>query len=192
MQIDAIDNSIYDEMRQVITWQYDNATNLIGVILIIQSFYDSAVKIPWDRYREHIFNIISADSFALSVWSVNLGFRRPNYVSEDNTLPISDDYFRRLLCGKMFLTASCYSMHDISRYLEIVYGNRITATDCNGSGIDGDNNIVSPYGSVSPCNIHFVASNSTLSEEESYLAYNDKESAFCHPAGVGMSFTFSQ
>lgn len=179
MNIDKIDNSIDDEMRRVITWQYDNATNLIGLILIVKNLYESAIKIPWDLFRQSIFNIEDANNFALSIWGINLGLKRPNYVNGGETIPISDDYFRRILLGRMMLTASNYSMKDIAMFLNIVYGGRIIAHDCNdGTGI-------------SATTIRFSGASADLSAEEKYLAQNNKEAAFCHAAGVGMSFTLT-
>lgn len=179
MNVDRIDNSIDDEMRRVITWQYDNATNLIGLILIVKNLYESAIKIPWDLFRQSIFNIEDANNFALSIWGINLGLKRPTYVSGGETIPISDDYFRRILLGRMMLTASSYSMKDIATFVNIVYGGRIEAHDCNDRT------------GITPTSITFSGASADLSAEEKYLAQNNKEAAFCHAAGVGMSFTLT-
>jgi hypothetical protein len=179
MNVDRIYNSIDDEMRRVITWQYDNATKLIGLVLLVKNLYESAIKIPWDMFRNSIFNIEEADTFALSVWGINLGLKRPIYVSGGETIPISDDYFRRILLGRMMLTAYSYSMKDVATFLNIVYGGRIQAHDCNdGTG-------------TTPTFIAFSGASADLSDEEKYLAQNNKDAAFCHAAGVGMSFTLT-
>lgn len=177
MEIANIDNSVTDDLSRVITWQYDNATRLIGFIYMLKAFYDSAVGGPWDRYMNYLFNLDDADDFGLSVWAATLGINRPTYVpvSTGEATPISDRYFRNILRGRMFMLKSNYSTKDICQFLKIVYNNRFKISDNLNCSITFSN----------------TSGVETRYEEEDWLAANNSEFAFIRPAGVSMSYTAS-
>ena len=44
----VIDNSDQGDIKRSITWQYDNAENLIGIIELFKEFYDKSTKDYFD------------------------------------------------------------------------------------------------------------------------------------------------
>lgn len=180
MKIGTINNSVNEEFRRVITWQYDNAYRLISLIYMIQTMYKASIEDPWDLFVNKFMNMYSLSAFGTSLWSVNLGMTHPTYEdAETGTTPISTDYYGRLLSGRMLLLPSRYSMYDITKFLEKVYGGRVKVKDYNDDQ------------SLSPMTLYFTASSADLSAEELYLLTNNPSVALCHPAGVGVSFTLT-
>ena len=178
MQTALIDNSIADDMRRVITWQYDNATRLIGLVAMIKSFYDTAVGGAWNKSIDSVFNLYGADSFGLSVWASNLGLNRPTYTpaSTGESTPISDRFFGNLLKGRMFMLRSNFSTDQICQYLQIVYNHRFAVYDNLSASVT-----FKPYNKT--------GETVTRYEEEDWLAANHPEIAFVCPAGVSMSYS---
>ena len=43
-----IDNSIGADITRTITWQFDKATHLVGIINALRDFYDQSTKDLWD------------------------------------------------------------------------------------------------------------------------------------------------
>jgi hypothetical protein len=127
-------------------------------------------------------NMDKLSKFGASMWGVNLGVTHPEYNDGTAMVKISDDYFGRILSGRMVLLSSSYSMYDIAKFLKKVYGNRVKVRDWNDDQ------------SLSEMTLHFSASktNSNLSAEELYLLQNNQDVALCHPAGVGVTFTLEE
>ena len=135
----VIDNSVNEELGNVILWQYDKAKNLIGMINMLQSFHDTATKGFWDSWQINVFNQFvknadgtykyEANDFGLSVWGTVIGCPRPDITIDNETQTISSDFYRRLLEGKMNLINSNHSDLAIADYLNTVYQGRYTFTD---------------------------------------------------------------
>ena len=72
-----IDNSIGADITRTITWQFDKATHLVGIINALRDFYDQSTKDLWDGVIGSVENIDEADDYGLSVWGKILNLRRP-------------------------------------------------------------------------------------------------------------------
>jgi hypothetical protein len=59
-------------LLQSILWQYDEATNLIGLINKKNSWYNVNQTQFWENWYNNVFNLLTANSFGLSVWSIIL------------------------------------------------------------------------------------------------------------------------
>lgn len=70
MNIEQIDNSI--DLTQSILWQYNNATNINGLINDKQAWYDTNQTGFWEDWYTHVFNLITANNFGLIVWCIIL------------------------------------------------------------------------------------------------------------------------
>ena len=167
MNVATIDNGISKPMRECITWQYDNAPHLIGMIGMIQSFYNAAIKSQYDRFLSTTFDINNLDTFGSTVWSMILGVARPTYYDTvtGETKPISDGFYRRLIAGRAQLIFSNYSLAALNRAVKAAYGDTIKITDNFNCSITYTRMAQRPW-------------------EEDWLAQNNPEAAFWHPAGV--------
>lgn len=177
MNIGAIDNSANGDFRRVITWQYDKAPRLIGLVLLVQAIYKATVEDPWNNFLSSTMDMDNLSAFGASLWGVNLGIVHPEYNDGTSMVKISDDYFGRILSGRMVLLPSSYSMYDITKFLKKVYGERVKVRDWNDDQ------------SISTMTLHFSATESDLSAEELYLLQNNPDVALCHPAGIDVTFT---
>lgn len=128
MDIAPTYNGLGDKIRRSITWQFDKAPHLIGIIGIIDSFYKASTETLFNRFLSKTYDLANADSFGLSVWGALIGLPRPNYIAAGNVVtPISDDYYRRLLLAKLYLMSTNYSMPAITQAIKIAYGGRFIA-----------------------------------------------------------------
>lgn len=62
-------------LRQVILWQYETATQLIGVVDLMQAGYDRLELDFWENWYWDVFNIDTANDFGLGLWSKILGVK---------------------------------------------------------------------------------------------------------------------
>lgn len=56
-------------LLQAILWQYDEATNILGLINKKQTWYNTYQTQFWTDWYNNVFNILTANQFGLSVWS---------------------------------------------------------------------------------------------------------------------------
>lgn len=160
-------NGLGGKIRRCVTWQYDKAPNIIGVIGIIDAFYRASTETLFNIFMSQIYDLANASAFGLSVWGGLLGFPRPTWNNNSTPTPISDDYYKRLLLARLSLISSNYSIPSICRALKIAYGNRIVVLDSGAGRI-----------TYRPKRF------STISNEESWLAQNNTYTAFWSPCGV--------
>lgn len=78
MRIQEFDSFIVD-VKQSILWQYDNATNLLGLINQKQIWYDLYQSQFWEDWYNNVFNLQTANFFGVELWSkiLNLPFLVP-------------------------------------------------------------------------------------------------------------------
>ena len=76
--IQGFDYSV--NLLQSIIWQYSNAPNFTGLISAKQSWYDKNQSQFWKDWYNNVFNLLTANTFGLSVWSYIL--QVPTYVLE--------------------------------------------------------------------------------------------------------------
>ena len=99
-----MDNSIEADLKKVITWQYDNATNLVALILSMEEFFSESTQKFWDDWPTDVANIDTANDFGLSVWGMLVGVKR--FILEDGQgggTPISSELYRRIIKAKVKL-----------------------------------------------------------------------------------------
>lgn len=181
MKIGTIDNTTGSDFTKVILWQYDKAPRLIGLINLIKTIFDTCIKEPWDRFLDSTLNLDNLSDYATTLWGLNIGLVHPTYKTtvdgETVDTPISFDYYGRLVSGWFYLMSSSYSMYDITKFLQRVYGDRVTVRDHND-----DQNIDNMW-------LSFTANEADMTEEELYLLINNIDIALARPAGVNAMFT---
>jgi len=69
-----------------ILWQYNDATNLIAILQNKQNWLNEYQEAFWQNWYDDVFNLETADTFGLSVWSYILNI--PLYIDQN---PESDN-----------------------------------------------------------------------------------------------------
>lgn len=87
MNIEQFDFSV--DIEQALIWQYDSAPVMQSLFMQKQVWYDVNQTAFWENWYANVFNLLTANVFGLSVWSIILNI--PLYVSlvyVDNAAPI--------------------------------------------------------------------------------------------------------
>jgi Protein of unknown function (DUF2612) len=66
-------------LLQALLWQYNEATNLQGLLNAKAAWYDTNQTQFWQDWYTDVFNLATANDFGLAVWSAILG--QPTYVA---------------------------------------------------------------------------------------------------------------
>lgn len=70
MRIEQIDYTL--DVEQALLWQYDKATALISLVTQKQEWLDINQTEFWSDWYTDVYNLYTANSFGLSVWSIIL------------------------------------------------------------------------------------------------------------------------
>jgi Protein of unknown function (DUF2612) len=87
MKIQEFDYSV--DLLQTILWQYDQATSFVSLIKSKQNWYNVNFTQFWADWYNNVFNLLTANKFGLTVWSIILNV--PPYLiasPEDPDKPI--------------------------------------------------------------------------------------------------------
>lgn len=181
MKVATIDNSIFSDLCRTITWQYDQASNLIGIIMayyqgsipqpgIIKGFFDQSTNQFWTNFATSFGNIETADDFGLSIWGKILNCPRVTIkknlsvgITEDTILP--KELYRKLLRGRFRMLNTNASVEAYCDYIDFVFDGKVKVIDNHNMSIS------------------FEALN-TLDDLTKEFVTNFPEVAFVYPAGV--------
>ena len=110
-----LDNSISSELDKVITWQYDNAANLIAIVDMMKEFFTESTTKLWNNWPVDVVNIDTANDFGLCVWGklLNVPWLETYTVTPDQM--VSDD-------GGLVLTKRYVPTGILSRDSNFIYG----------------------------------------------------------------------
>lgn len=123
MKIQQFNNFAVD-LKQGILWQYNDATNLLGLINSKQQWYNIYQSGFWGVWHEIVFNLQTADDFGLAIWSIILN------------VPLLVPYEPRPLSAPTF-GFNAFIITDISDTSELSVGMTVS-----GTGISADTTII--------------------------------------------------
>lgn len=125
-----IDNSVNGDLNAVITWRFDHASNLIGIIEMFKRFFSDAVSTPWTEFYKDlaIANSDDVKPYALAMWGKLLGIERPEivYDEEPTTRVMSAGLYRKILIGRFRLANSNASVKSYIDYVKYVFGSCVS------------------------------------------------------------------
>jgi len=141
--IQPIDYSV--NLLAAVLWQYDNATNLQAILRERQAWYTENQEKFWTDWKADVFDLSTANSFGLAVWSIILGmpiyimapsgtgetwgfgefhvnFNRGNFGAGSNaTIQLSTEDARTLLRLRAFQIQSAGCVPEINRELAYIF-----------------------------------------------------------------------
>lgn len=130
MTVAPIDNSADRDLNAVVTWRFDNASNLIGIIEMFKKFFTSAVDVPWTNFYKDlaIADGENAKPYALAMWGKLLGIERPELTYEDapEKRTMSAKLYRKILIGRFRLANSNASLSSYVDYIRSVFGTSVS------------------------------------------------------------------
>ena len=171
----VIDNSDQGDIKRSITWQYDNAENLIGIIELFKEFYDKSTKDYFDTLMSK-FDLTKpigetpgeGIDYGLSVWGKILGMPRPFVTVSNVRKMISSEFYRRILLAKLRLLSKDATVPNYIAYVNDMFGiGNVTVFD----GKDMSLKFV-------------VKSENSLSDEERAAITQIPDVIFTFPSGV--------
>ena len=170
----VIDNSATSDLKKAITWQFDKAENLVGVVSMLDDFFSAAVEKPWNDFGDRVDITQDADAQALAIWGKFLGVPRPSVVvTESVTRSIADEAYRRILVARLRLLHSCGSTDDYIAFLKYVFGSSVKISYADEMSIEFE------YDADS------IPSNTGSWQYDLYLLFTQNPDAiFEYPAGI--------
>lgn len=131
----TIDNTATNDLKKVVTWQFDKAENLVAVIGILRDFFIASVSDMWDEVSSIAEIADSADDFTLAVWGKILGVRRPEITVGGSDRTLSTEAYRRILVARFKLLDSCGSVDDYIDFIKYIFGNAVSISYENGMAL---------------------------------------------------------
>jgi hypothetical protein len=164
-----LNNSDNGDICRSITWQFDDAPNVSGIIKMLKDIYGMSTEEFFDGMIERIYlpdlKTDGTDDYGLSVWGKILNLPRP-IVNVSGTLQsISSDFYKKLLLGRIRLLEGNASVDDYCDYIKFVYDGKVTVDDGRNMGLT------------------FTAQDDLAAEKKS-LINSAPAIAFAFPAGV--------
>ena len=89
MMIQEFDYSV--NLIQALLWQYDEAVTLISLMQQKQDWYDANQEEFWANWFNNVFNLLTANTFGLCVWSIILNI--PLFIDTSQVGPAQQDIF---------------------------------------------------------------------------------------------------
>lgn len=176
METFETDNSDQGDINRAISWQFDNAEHIIGIIGLFKSFYDESTKdyfdslmAKFDLTKEIVGGIPDEGvDWGLSVWGKLLGVKRPFVTVDGSQTMISSDFYRRILLAKVRLLSKEATVPNYIGYVTDMFG------EGNVTVVDGKD-----------MSLKFAAKDgNTLSQEEQLAILQVPDIIFSYPSGV--------
>ena len=124
----TIDNTIDADLKRAITWQYDNASNLVAVIGMFKDFFSQSTTNLWDAISLGIDITAagSASDFMLAYWGRLLGMKRPVLTIGDSQVTLMSEAYRRLLVARFRLLNSAGTTSDYITFLDYIFDGAVS------------------------------------------------------------------
>ena len=153
MNIQSFDFSV--NILQVIIWQYAQATNLVNLLNQKQNWWNVNQTQFWLDWYANVFNLQTANTFGLSVWSYILGVPlyivldpepsdTPVFGFNDNSMypTLENTYLNFGATGGNFSSRGSYislSVEETRFLLRLRYFQLYTRGNCEYSGVQAPN-----------------------------------------------------
>lgn len=125
----AIDNSVGADLDSLVTWQYDNAPHLTGLVDLLKDFFTNAVSVPMGKILGLAGLKELDDDWALNVWGRLLGLPRPQLTIGSDTVYLSKNRYRDLLLARYRLLCGDASTDEYVKYVKSVFGGNASFKD---------------------------------------------------------------
>lgn len=131
-----LDNSISSELDKVITWQYDNAANLIAIVDMMKEFFTESTTKLWDNWPVDVVNIDTANDFGLCIWGklLNVPWLKIS------TGKISSELYRKILKAKVKLLSRNATIPDYCEFINTVFDGKVKVIDGLDMSLKFENN----------------------------------------------------
>lgn len=169
-----IDNTADSDLSRVITWQYDNAENLIATIGMLKDFFSDSVSDLWDSIAAGVNISIpdEASDFDLAKWGKLLGVERPVLTINGASVTMKSEAYRRILVARFRLLNSDATTEDYITFIKYIFGAAVE--------ISYNDNMALTFSYVGN-----VPQSTNSVEYHLYTAFNQfPDSIFIYPAGV--------
>lgn len=149
MRIQEIDSNI--NLLQAVLWQYNNADNIKTLAQGQQDYVDENNKQFWEDWYNDVFNLVTANEFGLSVWSIilnvpflmnifpqggkifgfnqlpvvneNVNFERGNFAKSKSRIILTLEDQRIFLRCRYFQLISRGSVIDTNNFLDLLFND---------------------------------------------------------------------
>lgn len=169
-----IDNTADSDLSRVITWQYDNAENLVATIGILKDFFRKSVSDLWNSIAAGVNISITdeASDFDLAKWGKLLGVERPVLTINGASVTMKSEAYRRILVARFRLLNSDATTEDYITFIKYVFGAAVE--------ISYNDNMALTFSYVGN-----VPQSTNSVEYHLYAAFNQfPDAIFIYPAGV--------
>lgn len=169
-----IDNTADSDLSRVITWQYDNAENLVAAIGMLKDFFRKSVSDLWDSIAAGVNISIpeEASDFDLAKWGKLLGVERPVLTIDGSSVTMKSEAYRRILVARFRLLNSDATTEDYIAFIKYIFGEAV--------GISYNDNMALTFSYVGN-----VPQSTNSVEYHLYAAFNQfPDAIFIYPAGV--------
>lgn len=170
----TIDNTIDADLKRAVTWQYDNASNLVAVIGMFKDFFRKSVSDLWDSIAAGINISIpdEASDFDLARWGKLLGVERPVLTIDGAGVTMRSEAYRRILVARFRLLNSGATTEDYITFIKYIFGEAVE--------ISYNDNMALTFSYVGN-----VPQSTDSVEYHLYAAFNQfPDTIFIYPAGV--------
>lgn len=130
-----MDNSAEKDLNRAITWQFDGATRLVGIISMLKSFFSQSVETLYDGIipAMDLSDKDAVNDFSLAVWGKLLGVPRPMILADESdpetAAPMSSELYRRVLLARFRLMNSNASPQAYRDFVTTVFGDLVAFMD---------------------------------------------------------------
>lgn len=136
MKIDSTETAL--NLDGVITWQYDKSPTLLALLDVMKSLSRATFSDFLNDFKNFAMDIknigtggeISASS-ALAIWGIVTCLPRPNVTIDNESVPISDDLYKRLISARLHQMYSEGSTAAIESFIYDVFGDSVYISDNN-------------------------------------------------------------
>ena len=136
MKIDSTETAL--NLDGVITWQYDKSQTLLALLDVMKSLSRATFSDFLNDFKNFAMDIknigtggeISASS-ALAIWGIVTGLPRPNVTIDNESVPISDDLYKRLISARLHQMYSEGSTAAIESFIYDAFGDSVYIFDNN-------------------------------------------------------------